>query len=145
MSKGKQSREHILDTARALIAERGFNAVTVQDVLDAANVTKGKFFHHFESKEELFSQLLRQSLSRRAVHQFDEIVKECKSENPIEKIIYILDHLIEWHKSGLPEGMRLCLMATFFFAPTSPEMEDINLRLSANAKIIENLIAQAQR
>lgn len=144
MSKGEKSREHILETAQALIAEKGFNAVTVQDVLDAAKVTKGKFFHHFESKDDLFGQLLRQALSSRAVHRFDEIVKECESQNPLDKIIFILDRLIEWHKSGLPEGMRLCLFATFFFSPQSPEMKDINKRLSANARVVENLIREAQ-
>ena len=145
MSKGERSREHILDAAKALIVEKGFNAVTVQDILNVAKVTKGKFFHHFKSKDDLFSQLLRSALATRGVYRFDEILKECKSENPLEQINYILDHLIDWHRSGLPEGMRLCLLATFFFSPTSPEMKDINSRLSSNAKVIKKLIEESQK
>jgi TetR/AcrR family transcriptional repressor of nem operon len=36
-----------------VIREKGYTATTVEDVCDAAGLTKGSFFHHFDSKEEL--------------------------------------------------------------------------------------------
>jgi TetR/AcrR family transcriptional repressor of nem operon len=47
------ARDKILDAALALIRERGFAATTVDDLCARAKVTKGAFFHHFESKEQL--------------------------------------------------------------------------------------------
>lgn len=144
-SKSEQNRLLILEAAKQLIAERGFNAITLQDLLDAAHVTKGKFFHYFSSKEELFSELLRFALTERAVLRFDEILINCPHANPLGKLLYLLDRLIEWHEEGLPEGMRLCLFAIFFFAPDSPEIVRINQILSSNAEVIERLIRDAQR
>jgi TetR/AcrR family transcriptional repressor of nem operon len=47
------SRTKILEAARTLIRTKGFAATTVDDLCQAAGVTKGAFFHHFDSKEAL--------------------------------------------------------------------------------------------
>lgn len=44
-------RRHILDVARPLLLHRGFTAVGLQEVLAAAGVPKGSFYHYFGSKE----------------------------------------------------------------------------------------------
>jgi AcrR family transcriptional regulator len=44
---------HILDAAQALFLARGWDSVTVADVLQAAGISKGGFYHHFASKEDL--------------------------------------------------------------------------------------------
>jgi TetR/AcrR family transcriptional regulator, transcriptional repressor for nem operon len=52
------TRERILWTSLALFVERGYAAVSVNDICKAAEVAKGGFYHHFESKETLFRALL---------------------------------------------------------------------------------------
>lgn len=47
------TRRKLLDAARDVIRQKGYAATTVDDVCKAAGVTKGGFFHHFESKEAL--------------------------------------------------------------------------------------------
>lgn len=47
------SKVRLLDAALAVIRAKGYSAATVDDICDAAGVTKGAFFHHFKSKEEL--------------------------------------------------------------------------------------------
>jgi TetR/AcrR family transcriptional repressor of nem operon len=53
MSRPAPSKEKLLDAALAVIRAKGFAATTVDDLCEAAGVTKGAFFHHFESKEAL--------------------------------------------------------------------------------------------
>ena len=50
MKKGDLRRQAILDTAEALFFERGYEETSVQDILDAMELSKGGFYHHFESK-----------------------------------------------------------------------------------------------
>jgi putative nucleotidyltransferase with HDIG domain len=47
------TRRAILDSALALFEANGFHATSVQSVADEADVTKGAFYHHFGSKDEL--------------------------------------------------------------------------------------------
>jgi TetR/AcrR family transcriptional repressor of nem operon len=48
-----ETRSKLLDAARDVIRAKGYTATTVDDICAAAGVTKGAFFHHFESKEQL--------------------------------------------------------------------------------------------
>lgn len=47
------ARTRLLEAARDIIRAKGYAATTVEDLCAAAAVTKGAFFHHFESKEAL--------------------------------------------------------------------------------------------
>lgn len=145
LTKGEQSRTNILLAAKHLIAQRGFNAITLQDVLEAAQVTKGKFFHYFASKEELYSELLRFVLAERGAPRFEDLLANCSSSSPSDRLIFLLDSLIERHNKGLPDEMRLCIFATFFFAPDSPELQRVNETLTSNSNVLERLLRDAQR
>jgi len=47
------AKDKLLDASLSLIRERGFTATTVDELCARAGVTKGAFFHHFESKDAL--------------------------------------------------------------------------------------------
>jgi TetR/AcrR family transcriptional repressor of nem operon len=47
------SRTRLLDAAMQVIRAQGYSGTTVDDICSAAGLTKGAFFHHFESKEDL--------------------------------------------------------------------------------------------
>ena len=51
-------RQHILDTAKPIILGKGFSAVGLNELLTAAEVPKGSFYHYFKSKESFGEALL---------------------------------------------------------------------------------------
>jgi len=53
VKRSDATRERILDAARELFAERGYEAVTVQDVIDRADVGRSTFYLHFKDKDDL--------------------------------------------------------------------------------------------
>ncbi|WP_250957760.1 TetR/AcrR family transcriptional regulator [Rhizobium sp. CG5] len=54
----EDTRTHILDTGRALTAQRGYTAVGLSELLKTAGVPKGSFYHYFPSKEAFGCALL---------------------------------------------------------------------------------------
>ncbi|MFC3612834.1 TetR/AcrR family transcriptional regulator [Lutimaribacter marinistellae] len=55
----EERRESILDAAQRLFLARGWDAVTIADVLAEAGISKGGFYHHFTAKEELLDGLVQ--------------------------------------------------------------------------------------
>lgn len=53
-----QNRLRILDAASELFREKGFDAVTVAEVMNAAGLTHGGFYGHFSSKDDLVAKTL---------------------------------------------------------------------------------------
>ena len=53
MQTHHQSKTRILDAALQVFRTKGYAGSTIDDVCDAAGLTKGSFFHHFKTKEEL--------------------------------------------------------------------------------------------
>lgn len=51
--RASRTREHILETAAAAFAERGYAATSLNELVRRSGLTKGAFYHHFDSKEEL--------------------------------------------------------------------------------------------
>ncbi len=60
--RGSKRREQVLEVALRLFADQGYHGTTVGDVCDTLGVGKGVFYWYFESKEALFSELLRECL-----------------------------------------------------------------------------------
>jgi len=53
-----ENRRRILDEASRLFREKGFEAVTVAEVMKAAGLTHGGFYGHFSSKDDLIAQAI---------------------------------------------------------------------------------------
>jgi AcrR family transcriptional regulator len=53
----------ILDAARGLFIEKPYADVTLREITELAGVTKGALYHHFPTKEELYSQLIHRCLA----------------------------------------------------------------------------------
>ncbi|MBB5190832.1 AcrR family transcriptional regulator [Silvimonas terrae] len=54
-----QTRQRLLESAQQVIASKGLAAASVEDITEAAGYTRGAFYSNFESKNDLFIELLR--------------------------------------------------------------------------------------
>jgi AcrR family transcriptional regulator len=61
--RGKQTRSSILAAAALAFAEQGYDATGVAEICRQADVSKGAFYHHFSSKQDLFLELLERWLT----------------------------------------------------------------------------------
>jgi AcrR family transcriptional regulator len=56
--RGRQRRQQLMDHAARLFAERGYHPTSVAEVVESLGVGKGVFYWYFESKEDLFLEIL---------------------------------------------------------------------------------------
>jgi AcrR family transcriptional regulator len=61
--RSETTRTHLFDSALKQFAARGYDATSVDDICRGAGVSKGAFYHHFESKQALFLALMNSWLS----------------------------------------------------------------------------------
>ncbi len=87
------TKTKILGAALQLVRQKGYDATTVDDLCRAAGVTKGAFFHHFESKEELaveatkfWTEVTSQAFANASYHLF---------EDPLDQLIGYIDFRVE--------------------------------------------------
>ncbi len=71
----KNIRENLIENAQRLIAEKGYHKTRVEDITKASGVAKGTFYNYFNSKEELISTFLKESLEK-YINVLNEIVAE---------------------------------------------------------------------
>jgi AcrR family transcriptional regulator len=58
--RGQETRERLVESARTIFARQGYDATSVAELCERAEVSKGAFYHHFPSKQALFMDLLDQ-------------------------------------------------------------------------------------
>jgi AcrR family transcriptional regulator len=62
--RSETTTAHLVGAARTLFAERGYADTSLDQVVDAAGVTKGALYHHFGNKRDLFEAVFREEERR---------------------------------------------------------------------------------
>lgn len=138
------TRERILSKALFVIRQRGLADMSIMDLCDAAGVTKGAFFHHFSSKEELAIEATRYwtkvtggAFASAAYNEF---------EDPLDRLIAYIDFRATLIKNrSIPEFA--CLLGTMVqeIFETQPSVrEACNVGIDAHASTVKKLIEDAK-
>lgn len=112
---GAPTRERILDSAQTLVLERGFSATTVDAVIDATGTSKGSFFHHFHSKDDL-GRALVERYARSDVEHLERFMRaaEAASDDPAEQLLAFV-RLFEDEADELAREQPGCLYVSFVY------------------------------
>jgi TetR/AcrR family transcriptional repressor of nem operon len=131
------ARDKLLDAAVKVVRQKGYAATTVDDLCQTAGVTKGAFFHHFESKEDL---------AVAAAHYWSDFTTEFFDKAPYQKHSDPLDRLlayIDFRREILQGNIEdfTCLLGTMVQEAyaTSPK-----IRKACDASISRHAAAVAQ-
>ncbi len=58
VKESSQRRREILEAAQRLVYTKGYEQMTIQDILDEVHISKGAFYHYFDSKQALLEALI---------------------------------------------------------------------------------------
>jgi AcrR family transcriptional regulator len=87
-------RNEILDAAQRLIYTKGYESMTIQDIQDELQISKGGFFHHFESKQVLLDGLVERMLDQ--VEQVLRPIVQDPALTALEKLHRYFATVGEW-------------------------------------------------
>jgi AcrR family transcriptional regulator len=109
------TRRKLLDAAKRIFAQDGFEAARLEDIAAGAGYTRGAFYAHFKSKEDIFFALFEEWVRER-IESFTSVVR--RHSDPVEKLMALRTHYAE-----LATDRRLVLISMEFkqFALRHPE------------------------
>ena len=114
-SKGERTRTRILDAAYDAIVHKGFAATSIDELVEAAGITKSGFFYHFRDKNDLARQLLERFLAEDN-QILDTLSARARAlaDDPLQSFLVFLNLYAEV-MDGMPELHPGCLVATITY------------------------------
>ena len=114
-TKGERTRARILDIAYDSIVHKGFAATSIEELVEAAGITKSGFFYHFKDKNDLARQLLERFLA-----EDNQILDTLESraralcDDPLQSFLIFLNLYAEL-MDDMPDLHPGCLVATITY------------------------------
>jgi AcrR family transcriptional regulator len=88
-------KEALLDVAYDLFVQRSYAEVSMQEIAEAAGMTKGAPYYHFKNKDDLFLQVVEELVNTAMAITADEATT---SKPPIEKLYAMVRHKMEFYE-----------------------------------------------
>ena len=99
-TQARENRAHIVETAATLFRERGYDGVSVADLMAAAGFTHGGFYKHFRSKADLMAEAAASGFSRAVAYL-----------SGVDAAQYVTEYLSRPHRDALGEGCTLAALS----------------------------------
>ena len=115
-------RENIIHQSLRLFSLNGFLGTSLNDILEASQISKGGFFNYFKSKEDLFHAVLREAQKvwrEKNLKGLDQI------DRPLEKVIRILQNYRDRYLKDTDDFPGGCVFVTL-----SVELDDLRPHLA---------------
>lgn len=122
-----ENRRRILDAASRLFRAKGFDSVTVAEVMQSAGLTHGGFYGHFSSKDDLIEQTLAHCLTM-------------GNDEPFDLEAYVAHYLSPEHRDNPADGCPFAALA----AHVQRQGRDVRTVMSDGARTLVNRMAGDQ-
>jgi TetR/AcrR family transcriptional regulator len=138
MQKNGTTQQQILAAALSKFASRGYAGTSVQDIVDAARVTKPTLYYYFPNKVGLYQALVDSAHDER-YRLMQEAVK--RGHTFKEQLVEILTALFDY-ALGHRELMRVAFATAFAAAEELPKELDYTGKCKRNFEFMHSLIKQ---
>jgi TetR/AcrR family transcriptional regulator, transcriptional repressor for nem operon len=99
------TRDQVLEQGMAMLLRQGYHALGIAAVLEATDIPKGSFYHHFKSKEDFALQVIDRYMKE--VHAgLDQCLGD-ESEPPLQRVRNFFESTVQKYRD---EGYLGCLL-----------------------------------
>jgi AcrR family transcriptional regulator len=128
-----ERRERIVNSALRLFREESYETITMQDIADASEISKGSLYLQFENKEALILAMLERTFDR-----LEEIIRReaALKGSARERLERIIQAYIEIARSENGRDFSLWLMPRLSPLPDSPQQQLVLARIERLAGLV---------
>src|SRR5215831_6130691 len=123
--RAKATRDQIIEAADQLFYRNGYEHTSFSDIADTVQISRGNFYHHFKSKDEILDAVINRRLAntRQMLDRW-----EVESEHPIDRIRSFINILVtnrtKIKRYGCPVG-TLCAELVKLGHPSQSEANEL--------------------
>lgn len=133
-------RNAIAETAWRLISERGFDATSVNTIIAELGISKGSFYHHFESKAAVIDAVVEMLTTEVR----ERVAADNATGTALERLVAFIRSGWEWHEEHVAVSAQIILVML------RPENLQMLARISATEQrvfrpLLEDIVAQGRR
>jgi len=142
-SRGEATKAEIITVARQLFSEHGYHGTGIADIQEATGLTKGAFYHHFRTKEELALAVL--NTAKQDYVRF-LIEPAMKKDTPRQRLTALLDGAVALNSQ--PQWRNCQMLATLCADLTQADQRLHNAVQEMQLSLFETwreMIAEAQQ
>jgi TetR/AcrR family transcriptional repressor of nem operon len=142
MSKRELKKDHLLDAGLKVMATRGYNGTSIQDIVSAADVPKGSFYTYFKSKEDFAIAALEKVTEERMQHNRHMLGN--REIPPLERLTRYFQENIGGCENNLNGGCFIGNMCQEMAESSEAIRLKVRQMLRNNTQAIEDLLEEAK-
>ncbi len=104
-SKKERTRELILEASYQLFAKYGFNKITMKDICEAANLSRGGLYSHFSSTKEVFEAILEKINQKDEMNFYEEIEQGVPATEILNNALVLMEDEMNHPEDSLSLAM----------------------------------------
>lgn len=116
----RDTKGRIINAAWQLFYKQGYEATTIDEIVEASQTSKGSFYHYFDSKDMLLG-----TLSYMFDKKYEELMETLDPEmNSFDKLMYLNRELFFMIETGIPMELLSRLLSTQLVTPVEKHLLD---------------------
>lgn len=138
MAEKISTKDKIIEAAWNLFHEKGYEETTIEDIIAAANISKGSFYYNFNRKDELLD-----TLAIIFDNEYEKLKEQMKPEqNCFDKLLYMNLQMHEFIEKQIDVSILSSLYATQLYSKGNSNLLDQN---RVYYKFLSEVIEEGQK
>lgn len=142
-AKASRTEKYIVAKAREIFSKKGFKNVTMQDIVDACEISRGGLYLHFSSVEEIFLAVLEAENTQSEDKSLEDDEQEVSVSEEISASEKLAAFLKDQKRFILrrKDGLSLALMEYYSGHSVSPDSNYIKSHFDERISTIESIVS----
>jgi len=137
LTKGDKTKQTIIDKSTQLFSQKGYAAVTMKDVCEICDLSRGGLYRHFASTKEIFLEILNDD-KEEMQHQLEQSIK---NNAPAD---FLFEYFLKQHKEIILSNNGMALAIHEFSFAEKEQGQYMNDRLHIAIELLVQLLEYGQ-